>query len=64
MKKTKQDLIKAAVKNEADLFKLFGEYARYVFGSYAIDFNGKLFIADTPSDLFKKVKDEYNLLIK
>lgn len=45
--------------NDSELFKLFGKNARYVFGVYVITFNGKDFSADTPSDLFAKVKDEY-----
>lgn len=45
--------------NDSELFKFFGKYARYVFGSYVITFNDKDFSADNPSDLFQKVKDEY-----
>lgn len=46
--------------NDSELFKHFGQYARYVFGMYAITFNGKDFFSDNPSDLFDKVKKEYN----
>lgn len=45
--------------NESELFKLFGRYARYLFGSYIITFNGKDLSADNPSKLFDKVKKEY-----
>ena len=45
--------------NDGKLYKLFGEYSRYVFGVYVITFNNKDLSSDNPSDLFKKVKDEY-----
>lgn len=48
------------IKGEDELFKLFGQYARYLFGGYVIDFNGKTLSAKTPSDLFERVKKEYN----
>ena len=45
--------------NESELFKHFGKYARFVFGTYVISFNGKEFSSDTPNGLFDKVKKEY-----
>ena len=48
------------IKNESDLFKLFGKYARHFGSYYAIQFNGKTLSADTPRELFIKVQNEYN----
>lgn len=45
--------------NDSQLFKLFGQYSRYIMGGYFIDFNGKMFRGDTPIELFDKVKAEY-----
>lgn len=45
--------------NESELFKLFGQYARFVFGTYIIEFNGKFLSANNPNDLFQKVIKEY-----
>lgn len=45
--------------NESELFKLFGKYARYVCGAYVITFNGRDMSADSPSELWDKVKEEY-----
>jgi len=58
--------ILSQIKNESELFKFFGKYARYLFGAYIITFNNKDFTADSPSALFDKVKNEYyeNILRK
>lgn len=45
--------------NDTELFKLFGKYARFIFGAYVITFNNKDFSSDTPSGLFEKVRAEY-----
>jgi len=50
--------------NQSELFKIFGEHARFVFGVYVITFNGKDFSADNPSDLFQKVIAEYENIKK
>lgn len=49
--------------NNSELFKLFGKYAKYVQAGqfYYIMFNGKDLSADNPSDLFQKVKKEYEI---
>lgn len=46
--------------DRSELFKLFGQYARYRFGFYYICFDKKDFSADNPSDLFKKLENYYN----
>jgi len=49
--------------SEANLYSLFGRSSKYIKtgGFYFIHFNNKDISADTPSDLFKKVKDEYKM---
>jgi hypothetical protein len=51
------------IKSEDELFKLFGQYARRYQGEYIIDFNSKFFSASTPSELFQKIKKEYESIL-
>jgi hypothetical protein len=57
----KREFKMSTTLTELELHSLFGTYAKYIRAGnfYMINFNGKDLSADTPNELFVKVKEEY-----